>query len=103
MAIVANVARYHRKSFPKVAHDAYRVLSSKDRVVVSKLAAVLRLADAMDNEHASKVADIEVEYKKPKFLVTLKGEGDMLLEKWALANKSALFEEVFSTKLVIEE
>ena len=98
MAIVANVARYHRKSFPKPQHDAYRVLSSKDRVVVSKLAAILRLADAMDNEHASKVTDFSVEYKKPKFMLTLKGEGDMMLEKWALANKCALFEETFSVK-----
>lgn len=103
MAIVANVARYHRKSFPKVAHETFRVLSSKERVVVSKLAALLRLGDAMDNEHASKVTNIEVEYKKPKILIRLKGEGDMLLEKWALANKAELFEEVYSTKLVIEE
>ncbi len=103
MAIVANVARYHRKSFPKPQHDAYGVLSSKDRVVVSKLAALLRLADAMDNEHASKVNDFSVEYKKPKFVVRLKGDGDMLLEKWALANKSALFEEIFSVKLSIED
>ena len=42
---------------PKPQHDLYRMLSSKDRVVVSKLAAILRLADAMDNEHASKVSD----------------------------------------------
>ena len=103
MAIVANVARYHRKSFPKVAHDGYRMLSSRDRVIVSKLAALLRLADAMDNEHASKVADLEMQYKKPKLHIKLKGDGDMLLEKWALANKSAMFEEVYSTRLVVEE
>jgi exopolyphosphatase/guanosine-5'-triphosphate,3'-diphosphate pyrophosphatase len=103
MAIVANVARYHRKSFPKVSHEGYRVLSSKDRVIVSKLAALLRLADAMDNEHASKVTDFDMDYKKPKFMFRLKGEGDMLLEKWALANKAGLFEEVLSTKVVIEE
>jgi len=102
-AIVANVARYHRKSFPKPQHDAYRILSSKDRVMVSKLAALLRLADALDNEHASKVTDFSVEYKKPKFIMKLKGEGDMLLEKWALVKKSSLFEEVFSVKFSIEE
>lgn len=103
MAIVSNVARYHRKSFPKVEHDAYRVLSNKDRVVVSKLASLLRLADALDNEHASRVTDVSVEYKKPKFIVRLKGEGDLLLERWALAKKSSLFEETFSVKLVIED
>jgi exopolyphosphatase/guanosine-5'-triphosphate,3'-diphosphate pyrophosphatase len=103
MAIVGNVARYHRKSFPKVAHESYRVLSAKDRVVVSKLAAILRLADAMDNEHASKVSDFTVEFKKPRFIVGLKGDGDMLLEKWALANKAPLFEEVFSARVVVQE
>lgn len=103
MAVVANVARYHRKSFPKQQHDDYRSLSSKDRVVVSKLAAILRLADAMDNEHASKVESFSVEYKKPKFAIHLKGEGDLLLEKWALMKKAEMFEEVFGVKVIVED
>jgi exopolyphosphatase/guanosine-5'-triphosphate,3'-diphosphate pyrophosphatase len=102
-AIVANVARYHRKSEPKPQHDAYRVLPSRDRVVVSKLAAILRLADALDNQHAAKVSTFTVDYKKPRLTLRLQGEGDLLLEKWALAKKSAMFEEVFSCKVVTEE
>ncbi len=103
MDIVANTARYHRKSLPKQQHDAYRALPPKDRVVVSKLAAILRLADAMDNEHAGKVKSFTVEYKKPKFIVSLKGEGDLLLEKWALMKKAEMFEEVFSVKVSVED
>lgn len=102
-AIVANVARYHRKSFPKPQHETYSLLSSKERVVVSKLAAILRLADAMDNEHASKVETFFVEYKKPKFVLKLMGEGDLLLEKWALMKKAEMFEDVYSVKLSIDE
>jgi exopolyphosphatase/guanosine-5'-triphosphate,3'-diphosphate pyrophosphatase len=102
-AVVANVARYHRKSMPKPQHDSYRMLSGKDRVIVSKLAAILRLADAMDNEHASKVSTLSVEYRKPKLLLSLQGEGDLLLEKWALAKKAGMFEEVFSVKVVAED
>jgi exopolyphosphatase/guanosine-5'-triphosphate,3'-diphosphate pyrophosphatase len=103
LAIVANVARYHRKSQPKPQHDAYRVLSSKDRVIVAKLAALLRIADAMDNEHASKVAEFKVEYKKPRFLIRLLGEGDLLLEKWAILKKSQMFEDTFSVKVAVED
>ncbi len=103
LAIVANVARYHRKSMPKPQHDGYRALSSKERVVVSKLSALLRLADAMDNEHASKVESFAVEYKKPKLTVRLRGDGDLLLEKWALAKKAPMFEDVFSVKFNIED
>jgi exopolyphosphatase / guanosine-5'-triphosphate,3'-diphosphate pyrophosphatase len=103
MAILANVARYHRKSFPKPQHDAFRVLSPKERVLVSKLAALLRLADAMDNEHAGKVTSFSVEFKKPKLTIALKGEGDLLLEKWALMKKAELFEEVFSAKVIVAD
>jgi exopolyphosphatase/guanosine-5'-triphosphate,3'-diphosphate pyrophosphatase len=103
MAVVANVARYHRKSFPKVEHDHYRVLSSKDRVVVTKLAALLRVADALDNEHAARVSGFTVEFRKPRVVLRLEGEGDLLLERWALAKKSALFEETFAVKLAVEK
>lgn len=103
LAVVANVARYHRKSSPKPSHDQYQALSSKDRVVVSKLAALLRLADAMDNEHSSRVADFDVAYRKPKLTLTLKGEGDLLLERWSLARKATMFAEVFSTRVVVSD
>jgi exopolyphosphatase/guanosine-5'-triphosphate,3'-diphosphate pyrophosphatase len=102
-AIIANVARYHRKSMPKPQHELYRLLSTKDRVVVSKLAAILRLADAMDNEHGSKVKKVDVEWNKPDFIVRLQGDGDLLLEKWALIKKAPMFEEVFSVKFSIGE
>jgi len=88
---------------PKPQHELYRLLSTKDRVVVSKLAAMLRLADAMDNEHASKVKKVDVEWNKPDFIVRLQGEGDLLLEKWALLKRSTMFEEVFSVRLSIGE
>lgn len=101
--LVANIARYHRKSVPKVSHEAYAALSTKERVVVSKLAALLRLADAMDNEHESRVKNFEVEVKKPRFIMRLKGEGDLLLEKWALMKKASMFEQVFNLKFSVDE
>ncbi len=109
MQIVANVARYHRKSFPKIQHESYKGLSSKDRIVVSKLAAILRLADAMDNEHASRVESFTVDYprdpsdKKAKFTIRLHGNADLLLERWALMNKGEMFEDVFGVKVTVED
>jgi exopolyphosphatase/guanosine-5'-triphosphate,3'-diphosphate pyrophosphatase len=103
MDMVANVARYHRKSPPKAQHKPYEDLPPKQRLVISKLAAILRLADALDHEHASTVESVEVEYKRPRFLFRLKGKGDMLLEKWALAAKRDLFESVFNANVVVED
>jgi len=102
-AIVANVARYHRKSASSLQHEAYKVLPAKDRVTVSKLASLLRLADALDNEHGSKVSGFTIAYDRPRFHITLHGQGDLLLEKWALAKRTPLFEEVFGAKVAIGE
>src|SRR5438552_8325010 len=60
MNLVANVARYHRKSAPKMQRLPYQALSPKKRLTVSKLAAILRLADALDHEHASRVDSVLV-------------------------------------------
>jgi exopolyphosphatase / guanosine-5'-triphosphate,3'-diphosphate pyrophosphatase len=102
-AVVANVARYHRKSAPSLHHEPFKVLPAKDRVTVSKLSAILRLADALDNEHAGKVTDIAVEYNRPRFMLKLHGEGDLLLEKWALVKRTPLFEEIFGVKVTVAE
>ena len=48
-------------------------------------------------------AGSEVEYKRPRFLFRLKGKGDMLLEKWALAAKRDMFESVFDANVVVED
>jgi exopolyphosphatase / guanosine-5'-triphosphate,3'-diphosphate pyrophosphatase len=103
MDMVANVARYHRKSPPRMQHKPYEDLAPKNRLTISKLAAILRLADALDHEHASTVENVEVEFKRPRFTFRLKGKGDMLLEKWALVNKRDLFESVFDANVVVED
>lgn len=101
-AIVANVARYHRKSFPKTQHEEYRMLSTRDRVTVSKLAGILRLADALDYEHAGKVHEIDMVLSPGEVILRLRGRGDLMLEKWALAKKAALFESVLPAKVKVE-
>jgi exopolyphosphatase/guanosine-5'-triphosphate,3'-diphosphate pyrophosphatase len=103
MDMVANVARYHRKSAPKMQHKPYEDLPPKQRLTISQLAAILRMADALDHEHASTVEEVKVDYKRPKFMFRLKGKGDMLLEKWALAAKRDLFESVFDANVVVED
>ncbi len=102
MQIVANIARYHRKSLPKLQHRDYEQLTPKQRTVVSTLAAILRVANALDREHAGNVRAIELTLKKPKFTLRLKGEGEMLLAKWGVTKRCDLFEEIFGGKLAVE-
>ena len=99
--LIANVARYHRKSIPKPNHREFYELTPKQRQIILKLAAILRLAEALDREHANRVKKIRVGRSGDKFRIFLEGDGDMLLEKWALSRGCQLFEKIFKKKVQI--
>ena len=101
-AIVANVARYHRKSHPRADHAAFAEMEATDREGVRRLAALLRIADALDREHARQVTAVSVTIDKDEVRLRAHGSGDMVLERWALAKKVALFEEVFERRVIME-
>lgn len=58
--IVANVARYHRGAQPKPEHGGFAALSAEDQEIVSRLGAILRLADGLDRTHMDAVQGLEV-------------------------------------------
>jgi hypothetical protein len=49
------------------------------------------------------VQAVEMTIKKPKMLICLRGEGDLLLEKWAVLKKAEMFEEVFGMNVTVED
>jgi len=97
MLIVANVARYHRKNIPRSTHPEFMRLSEGDRRRTTRLAALLRLADALDRTHLQNVEGVEIREGSGGVDLILKCEGDCLLERWALAYKKTFFEKVFNT------
>jgi len=100
--VIALIARYHSGSIPKSSHKEFTTLSPKRREVVLKLAALLRLAEALDREHADKVEAFQLIIRKRRLILRLKGQGDMLLEKWALNFGSRFFEKAYKKAMVIE-
>jgi exopolyphosphatase/guanosine-5'-triphosphate,3'-diphosphate pyrophosphatase len=101
--IVANLVRYHRRPFPSLEDENFRALTSKDRLTVLRLAALLRLVDGMDVSHTSRVRKISLTEKKKTWEIALHGRGDFMLERWALNKRKALFEDVFGVKLEVRE
>ena len=54
-SLLANVVRYHRRAAPRASHASLAALPPRDREVVCSLAAILRIADALDASHFSVV------------------------------------------------
>ena len=103
LQIVALVARYHRRNFPRPTHLEYMMLPRESRMAVSKLAAILRVADALDRGHAQQIRDIQVEREGGEFVIYVRGLPDLALERRALEVKADLFEEIYGLKVRLEE
>ena len=101
MQITANIARYHRGSPPHRGHGSYAALSSEHQRRVRQMAAILRLADALDRQQRQRVASVHVYTEGRDVTLGLVGEGDLLLERWALNKKKKLFQETFGVKVRI--
>lgn len=100
-AIIANIARYHRKSLPLLKHKNYMKLSEDDRKLVSKLAAILRIADGLDRTHLSLIKDIKINTDDSFIRIIYNSEKRLLPEEEAAVKKSDLFENVFKRKVVV--
>ncbi|MEH2234287.1 MAG: Ppx/GppA phosphatase family protein [Nostoc sp.] len=104
--IIANLARYHRKSPPKKKHENYQsLLTKQQRQIVSQLSAILRLAVALDRRQIGAVAQVQCEYYSQLHQVNLlifptQLDDDCDLELWSLNYKKGVFEEEFGVKLV---
>jgi exopolyphosphatase / guanosine-5'-triphosphate,3'-diphosphate pyrophosphatase len=102
-AIVANIARYHRKGPPDPSHPNYRELSKEARGKVRGLASILRMADALDREHKQKIESVRAAIDRGAGKVTLflRGAEDRELEEWTVGGKASLWRDEYDLDIVI--
>ena len=100
-AVVANVARYHRRGAPQRSHLPYVALDRQDRLVVDKLAALLRIANALDAEHLQKVQDVRLAVREGTWLIEYDAAGDATMEQMAATARADLLVEAFGRQVVI--
>jgi exopolyphosphatase/guanosine-5'-triphosphate,3'-diphosphate pyrophosphatase len=103
LAVVANVARYHRKAPPDPSHDNYRDLSDRDRDRVRTLAAILRVADGLDHDHRQRVTGVKASPRGTELRLAVRTRGDVTLDELAVEQKGDLFREEFGLRPVVRK
>jgi exopolyphosphatase/guanosine-5'-triphosphate,3'-diphosphate pyrophosphatase len=105
LELMANIARYHRRSKPKKRHESYMKLSEIHRLMVRQISAILRIAVALDRRQAGAIQHLDCKYdpeyrKLHLHLFPTQAEDDCALELWNLDYKKVVFEEEFCVKVV---
>jgi exopolyphosphatase/guanosine-5'-triphosphate,3'-diphosphate pyrophosphatase len=103
MAVVANVARYHRRACPSKSHLPYMALDREARIDVNKLSAILRLANALDADHLQKVKDVRLLTEEGDWVLDVEGAGDLTMERLASLARADYLTEVFGRKVTFRE
>jgi len=100
--IVANLVRYHRNQPPSPDNENLRSLPQKDRLIVIKLCALLRLADSIDVSHTSHISDVTLMETRSGWRMKVSGKSELMLENWAFEKRKSLFQEVFGVNLKMD-
>lgn len=95
MLLTAYVSRYNEYDVPNFDDIAFIRLTEKNRLIVSKLVAIFRLANALDKSQKQKLNDIKVKLEDDRLLITAQSGDNVYLEKWAFEQCCPFFKEVF--------
>ena len=101
---IACIARYHRRALPSTEHEEYAILGRHARKRISELAALLRIADALDFNHDGRVLHLHVQEdlcNNETWTIALQARplADLDVELEHAYEKADLFEKVFKRKL----
>jgi exopolyphosphatase/guanosine-5'-triphosphate,3'-diphosphate pyrophosphatase len=70
---------------------------------IAKLAAILRLGDALDVSRLHKILHCRTAVKEDMFRVVVQSKEDLSLERWTFEKQSGFFEEVFGLRPMLEQ
>ncbi|QDV81288.1 Exopolyphosphatase [Stieleria magnilauensis] len=98
---VGLIARYYRRAPPQPSHTDYMSLDRETRVIVNKLASILRLATALDDTRTSRIREIECQTDGKRLMIHVPGVRDVSLEQIAMKQQAGLFRDVFGLSVVL--
>jgi exopolyphosphatase/guanosine-5'-triphosphate,3'-diphosphate pyrophosphatase len=104
LEIIANLARYHRKSEPKKRHDNFqRLPDERAQRFVRLVSPILRLGVALDRRQIGAIATVTLQIQGDQCALLLfpkNPEDPCTLELWSLDYKKEPFERQFGLKLL---
>lgn len=97
--MIANIVRFNTKPYVYYGDTSWKMdLDEESFLLVGKLTAILRIANALDRSHLQKIDSLKATVSERKLLLTIQTQADFTLEEGLLVDKADFFEEVFSVR-----
>ena len=102
--IVANVVKYNHIPFDYYEQMEKTTSMDKESYLrMTKLLAMLRLANGLDRSHKQKFKNIRILPKEEQLLITVETNEDITLERGLFGHRAEFFTEVFNIRPVIRQ
>ena len=102
IALVARIARYHRRAAPRPTHEEFIDLPATTRIRVSKLAAILRVADALEFSHERGKDVLTFETQRDELAICIRTRDDLTLSQRQLDARAEMFRTVYGLRVVLK-
>lgn len=99
--MMATLARYHRKSPPKESHEGYADLDPQEKKELDGLAAILRLADALDAPHSEGVKWLKCQWGPGNVRIGVELKEGATLDQETIRDKAKLFESLYKVTVSV--
>lgn len=102
--IIANIVRYNTQEldYYENAGGIMENMTKDDYLVIARLTAILRIANALDRSHLQKFKNVKIELKDAELVIHVETPEDISLELGLFPDKADFFQEVFSVRPVIK-
>ena len=102
ISIIAAVALFHHKAFPRLKHPEFAELDKRSREIVRVLCTFLRIAESLDRSHLQALSQARLRAGDKKSIVLeITPARECHLELWEVRNHERAFEKVFGRKLSV--
>jgi exopolyphosphatase / guanosine-5'-triphosphate,3'-diphosphate pyrophosphatase len=102
--VIAQAARGHRKQAPSLDSTELQALNVGKRRVVRGIAAILRVADALDRSHFGIVRGIDVRYSPGRLIIEIASNRDKAdLELWTGERRTDLLAKLLDRRVILRQ
>ncbi len=97
--IIACIASHNELAVNKYQSELQNKLTTKNKLIISKLTAIFIVSNALDNSEKQKLSQVKVRINKDELIISGESNQNVMLEKWAVDRCNSYFKEIFGLKL----